>query len=82
MARSGYRRLNIEYEADALRILDLYCANGIGGLTPTAIMRSLLREFIRQISTHLSEGATTQVIDAAIPIVVENVRARLERTNG
>jgi hypothetical protein len=80
MPRPGYHRLNIEYPRDALRLLTLYCSNGIGGLTPTTIMRMLLDEFNRQIATTLHEGATLRDVNTAIPLAVEIVKAKLERT--
>lgn len=79
MARPGHHRLNIEYPKDALRLLTLYCNNGVGGLTPTEIMRRLLAEFLHQVQGSLHEGATVQQCNTAIPLTVELVRARLER---
>lgn len=79
--RPKVHRLSVEYPKAELHTLTLYCANGLG-VTPTAIMRALLTEFLAQVNDKLHQGATIQDVSAAVPIAVENVRARLERTNG
>lgn len=80
MAQSNMKRLNVEYPREALRDLELYCNNGFG-VSPTGIMRALLAEFLAQIGSKLHEGARPPEVAEAIPIVVTNVRQRLERTD-
>ena len=79
MARPGYHRLNVEYRREDLRALTLYCSAGVGGITPTAIMRMLLTEFLSQVSNEMLQGANLQTVNAVVPLAVELVRAKLER---